>query len=378
MTEIRNQNQIRLSKSCISDAEKTAVTKVLDGEYLGMGSVVGEFESDLKNFIGRDVVCVSSGTAALHLSLQGLGIGDGDEVLVQSLTYLASFQAISATGARPVAIDVNKQDLTIDLKDAEKKLSSNTKAIMPVHYGGSVGDLNAIYHFAEKHGLRVVEDAAHAFGTIFENKKVGYLGDVVCFSFDGIKNITCGEGGCIVSSDTEFLAKVKSARLLGVNGDSERRINRSRSWFPEVDSQGWRYHMSDIMAAIGIEQLKRFAYFSKRRQDLARRYVKNLSKSKFYRCLSHDYDNVVPHIFVIEINSQIKRDIVMDRLASNGIQCGIHYFPNHKLNYFQAREKELKNTEKLYKNILTLPLHPDLNTSDIDYICEQLLILECT
>jgi dTDP-4-amino-4,6-dideoxygalactose transaminase len=132
------------------------------------------------------------------------------------------------------------------------------------------------------------------------------------------------------------------------------------------------------MASIGIEQLKRFAYFSKRRQDLARRYVKNLSKSKFYRCLSHDYDNVVPHIFVIEINSQIKRDIVMDRLASNGIQCGIHYFPNHKLNYFQAREKELKNTEKLYKNILTLPLHPDLNTSDIDYICEQLLILECT
>ena len=114
MTEIRNQNQIRLSKSCISDAEKTAVTKVLDGEYLGMGSVVGEFESDLKKFIGRDVVCVSSGTAALHLSLQGLGIGVGYELLVQSLTYLASFQAISATGARPVAIDVNKQDLTQD------------------------------------------------------------------------------------------------------------------------------------------------------------------------------------------------------------------------------------------------------------------------
>ena len=377
MIETTNQKQIRLSKSCISDAEKAAVLKVLDGEYLGMGSVVGEFENELKNYFSRDVVCVSSGTAALHLSLQGIGISAGDEVLVQSLTYLASFQAISATGGKPVAVDINKKDFTIDLIDAKKKLSPRTKAIMPVHYGGSVGDLNEIYCFAEKHGLRVVEDAAHAFGSVYENKKVGYLGDVVCFSFDGIKNITCGEGGCIVSSDNEFLAKVKSARLLGVKGDSERRIERQRTWSPQVDNQGWRYHMSDIMAAIGIEQLKRFPYFSKKRQDLAKRYVKNLSKSKTYRCLSHNYDNIVPHIFAIEINSKLKRENVIKQLTLKGIQSGIHYFPNHKLDYFQSVNTVLPNTEGLYKNILTLPLHPDLNNSDVDYICEQLLVFEC-
>lgn len=376
MSEINSQNQIRLSKSCISDAEKAAVIKVLDGEYLGMGSVVGEFEANLKDFIGREVVCVSSGTAALHLSLQSLGIGAGDEVLVQSLTYIASFQAITATGARPVAVDINKNDFTIDLTDAENKISSHTRAIMPVHYGGSVGDLTAIYSFAEKHDLRVVEDAAHAFGSTYKNKKVGSLGDVVCFSFDGIKNITSGEGGCIVSSDADFLVKVKSARLLGVNGDSERRIKRQRTWSPQVDNQGWRYHMSDIMAAIGIEQLKRFPYFSKRRQDLAKRYAANLTKSKIYHCLTHDYDNVVPHIFAVKVNSKLNREKVIKHLTSKGIQSGIHYFPNHKLNYFQMEKTVLKNTDDLYRNILTLPLHPDLNMSDVDYICGQLLVLE--
>ena len=378
MNEINSQNHIRLSKSCISDAEKAAVMNVLDGEYLGMGSVVGEFETDLKDFIGREVVCVSSGTAALHLSLQSLGIGAGDEVLVQSLTYLASFQAITATGARPVAVDVNKNDFTIDLTDAENKVSSHTRAIMPVHYGGSVGDLEAIYSFAEKYDLRVVEDAAHAFGSTYKNEKVGSLGDVVCFSFDGIKNITSGEGGCIVSSDVDFLAKVKSARLLGVNGDSERRVKHQRTWSPQVVNQGWRYHMSDIMAAIGIEQLKRFPYLSKKRQELAKRYAANLTKSKFYRCLTHDYDHVVPHIFAIKINSELNREKVIKHLISKGIQSGIHYFPNHKLDYFQMEKTVLKNTDDLYRNILTLPLHPDLNISDIDYICGQLLVLECT
>ena len=376
MSEIINKNQIRLSKSCISAAEKAAVLEVLNGEYLGMGSVVGDFEAELQDYFSRDVVCVSSGTAALHLSLQGMGIGPGDEVLVQSLTYLASFQAIAASGGKPVAVDVNTEDFTIDLEDAEKKISSRTKAIMPVHYAGAVGDLSAIYRFAKKYGLRVLEDAAHAFGSSYNNQKVGEFGDVVCFSFDGIKNITCGEGGCIVSSDSKLLRKVSNARLLGVDGDSKRRIKRDRTWSPKVDSQGWRYHMSDIMAAIGIEQLKRFPILSKRRRELAKRYVKNLSNSKLYRCLHHDYDSIVPHIFPIEINSIVIREDVVNQLSINGIQSGIHYYPNHKLDYFKDDQVVLKNTDNLYKNILTLPLHPDLNDGDVDYICQKLMDLE--
>ena len=183
---------IRLSKSSIGEAEKQAVVRVLDNEYLGMGTEVKQFEEELTKFFGRPAVCVVNGTAALHLSLQAAGVSQGDEVLVQSLTYVASFQAISATGARPIACDVDVETLCLDWRDAEKRLTTRTKAVMPVHYAGGVGALDEIYAFAGQHGLRVIEDAAHAFGTEYQGKKVGGFGDIACFSFDGIKNITSG------------------------------------------------------------------------------------------------------------------------------------------------------------------------------------------
>ena len=222
--------KIKLSKSCISKSEKDAVLKVLDNEYLGMGNEVQKFENTLTDFFGRPTVCVSTGTAALHLALQAVGVGIGDEVLVQSITYVSSFQAISATGATPVACDIDSESLCIDWKDAEKRLTRKTKAIMPVHYAGGVGRLNEIYEFANKHGLRVIEDAAHAFGTIYEGKEVGGFGDISCFSFDGIKNITSGEGGCIVTDNEIILQKIRNARLLGVENDTDKRFSGKRSW----------------------------------------------------------------------------------------------------------------------------------------------------
>jgi len=257
---------MRLSKSCLSDAEKKAVMEVLDHEFLGMGTEVYQFEEMLTGFFSRPAVCVSTGTAALHLALQAADIGVGDEVLVQSLTYLASFQAISATGAVPVACDVDADTLCLDWKDAEKRLTTKTKAVMPVHYAGSAGALDEVYAFAEQHNLRVIEDAAHAFGTVCQGQKIGSFGDIACFSFDGIKNITSGEGGCIVTDDAEILKKVRDARLLGVEKDTEKRFAGERSWSFGVDAQGWRYHMSNIMAAIGIQQLNRFEYLANKRR----------------------------------------------------------------------------------------------------------------
>ena len=183
---------------------------VLEREYLGMGTEVQQFEEALLEFFGRPAVCTVNGTAALHLALQACGINQVDEVLVPSLTYIASFQAISATGAKPVACDIDSKTFLLDLSDAEKRISSKTKAIMPVHYTGGVGDLDAVYNFAEKYSLRVIEDAAHAFGTKYKKKRVGSFGDVACFSFDGIKTITSGEGGCIITEDLEILRKATS------------------------------------------------------------------------------------------------------------------------------------------------------------------------
>ena len=176
---------------------------VLDREYLGMGTEVQQFEEALSEYFGRSAVCVVNGTAALHLALQACEISQGDEVLVPSLTYLASFQAISATGAKPVACDIDPEIFLLDLSDTEKRITARTKAIMPVHYTGGVGDLDAVYEFANKYNIRVIEDAAHAFGTTYKDRRIGSFGDVACFSFDGIKNITSGEGGAIVTANNQ-------------------------------------------------------------------------------------------------------------------------------------------------------------------------------
>jgi dTDP-4-amino-4,6-dideoxygalactose transaminase len=366
---------IRLSKSCLKDGEKQAVVRVLNKEFLGMGEEVRIFEKRLSEFFGRPVVCVVNGTAALHLALQACGISDGDEVLVPSITYVASFQAISATGATPVPCDVEENFLCLDWKDAEKRITSKTKAVMPVHYSGGVGNLDKIYELAKYHNLRVIEDAAHAFGTSYKQRRVGGFGDIACFSFDGIKNITSGEGGCIVTEDKQVLDSVKDARLLGVEKDSEKRYKGQRSWNFNVNQQGWRYHMSDIMAAIGIQQLERFDSIAVKRQAMASQYTKKLDGHKMLKVINHNYDHVVPHIFPIIFSPDCCRDSISQALNTKGIETGIHYIPNHYHSFYKNcgfKKQKLVNTEKNCKSLLTLPLHEDLTETEIDYVVKCL------
>lgn len=368
---------IRLSKSIIGSREKEAVLGVLEREYLGMGFEVQQFEEALSHFFGRPAVCVNTGTAALQLSLQACGIGTGDEVLVPSLTYVASFQAISATGARPVACDIDPITLTLNWRDAERRLTPHTKAVMPVHYSGGVGDIDGIYEFASRNGLRVIEDAAHAFGSYYKNRRVGSFGDVACFSFDGIKNITSGEGGCVVTSDESVLQQVRDARLLGVEKDTEQRYAGGRSWEFQVQMQGWRYHMSNIMAAIGLVQLERFTDLAEKRQMLARHYDVRLRGRAGITVLPHDYNDVVPHIYVIRIAGLRDRDKLRAWLTDQGIQTGVHYQPNHWLKYFRVGDMSLPLpvVDMVYPELLTLPLHPDLHAQDVEFVCNKLLMV---
>ncbi len=376
MESMKSKQMIRLSKSCIGDAEKLAVMGVLDREFLGMGAEVQQFEQALTEFLGRPATCVVNGTAALQLALQACGIGHGDEVLVQSLTYVASFQAISATGARPVACDIEPSTLTLDWRDAEKRLTPKTKAVVPVHYGGGVGALDELYAFARKHGLRVIEDAAHAFGTYYQGKPVGGFGDIACFSFDGIKNITSGEGGCVLTDDTEVLHRVQDARLLGVEKDTDMRYTGQRSWEFDVSAQGWRYHMSNIMAAIGLEQLSRFPQLSQKRQCLARKYDEFLSGHSHIKPLSHDYSSVVPHIYVVRIAGLKNRNELRIKLQECGIQTGFNYQPNHELSYYRhSGDAPLLVTNAIFPELITLPLHPDLSDEDIKTVCFKLKTL---
>ena len=362
---------IRLSKSCIGEEEKNAVLAVLDQEFLGMGPTVGRFEQDIEHFLGTPAVCVVNGTAALHLALQACGVAWSDEVLVPSLTYVASFQAISAVGARPIACDVHPDTLTIDVEDARRKLTHRTKAIMPVHYAGDCAGIDSVFHFATESGLRVIEDAAHAFGSAHRGKKVGSFGDVACFSFDGIKNITSGEGGCVVSNDDAVLNLVRDARLLGVNKDSLQRYSMKRSWSFDVTAQGYRYHMSEIMAAIGIVQLRRFPEMAAIRRSLSKLYDSLLADCCGLKTISHDYDSVVPHIYVVILDEGIDRKMVQDALAEQDIQTGYHYQPNHWLTlYKESAVSALPVTDHIFPRLLTLPLHADLSPEDIRYVAK--------
>jgi dTDP-4-amino-4,6-dideoxygalactose transaminase len=221
--------------------------------------------------------------------------------------------------------------------------------------------------------LRVIEDAAHAFGTKYKDNKVGSFGDICCFSFDGIKNITSGEGGCIVTSDENVLKNLKDIRLLGVENDTDNRFSGNRTWDPDVKVQGWRYHMSDLMAAIGKEQLANFEYHKSQRQLLAKCYLHHLKKIPSIETIKHNYDEVVPHIFVVQLPENMERESVRDYLAKNDIPTGIHYKPNHLLTFFNRKNQDkILTTEKLYPRLLTLPLHPELNEDDIRTIVDIL------
>ena len=367
---------MRLSRSIVGEAEALAVRRLLleDG-YLGMGSEVRLFEAELAAFLGRrpeQLISVNSGTAALHLAVQA-ALEPGSEVLLPSLTFVASFQAVSAAGCVPVACEVRADSATIDLRDAEQRLGARTRAIMPVHYASNPFMLDETYAFARKHGLRVIEDAAHAFGCCSKGRRIGSFGDIVCFSFDGIKNITCGEGGCIVTADEQVARRCCDARLLAVQNDTQARYAGTRSWDFDVCDQGYRFHMSNIMAAIGRVQLARLeGEFAPARKRLAAIYRECLAHTPNLRFFSSDpADDIVPHIMPVCIAAG-RRDALKATLAAAGIPTGMHYKPGHLLARYGGGQPSLPITEALYDELLSLPLHPGLSEAEVRQVCALL------
>lgn len=303
---------IKLSKSVIDYKEVDAVSKVmLESGYLGMGTEVALFEDEIAKYINverNNVVCVNSGTAALHLAVESI-LSPGDEIIVPSFTFLSSIQAISASGAKPIFCEINKDSLCMDLNDAESRITPNTKAIMYIHYASNTFEIDSLYKFAKKYNLRVIEDAAHSFGGKYKNLPIGSFGDVTCFSFDGIKNITSGEGGAIVSNDKQIISIVKDSRLLGIIKDSEKRYAGERSWDFDVIKQGYRYHMSNIFAAIGRVQLSKLDNeFAPKRIQFSNLYRSSLHNIKEIELQKLDENSfIIPHIFPIKVLNN-KRD----------------------------------------------------------------------
>ena len=266
-----NVERIPVFLPCIDNDTKKHVNDALDVGWLGMGPLVKEFEERIANFLDlkdRFVVSTNTGTAALHIALRAAGIGSGDEVITPSFNYVADQQAIKMTGADVVMCDIQDDNLGIDCKKAEKLISDKTKAIMPLHFAGIPCEQKKVYDMAQKYDLRVIEDSTHAFGTTVNNKKIGSYGDIACFSFDPVKIITSIDGGCIVVNNEEEFSDLKKLRLLGVNKEASERHKNKRAWDYDVVSDGYRYHLTTILASIGISQLKQIDEFIKSRQKI--------------------------------------------------------------------------------------------------------------
>lgn len=352
------------SRPSVGAEELEALRDVLASGWLGQGSVVFKFEAALRDYLGAaDVVAVGSGTAALQLALEAAGVGPGDEVIVPSLTFCASVQAITALGAHPVFCEVSARDLNVDPADVAARITSRTKAIMPVHYAGNPCAMDVLWPLARDHGLRVIEDAAHAFGSTFEGVPIGGRGDLTCFSFDPIKNITCGEGGAIALRDPEAAALLRRKRLLGIDNDAWHRLSRRQAWHYDVAMQGYRYHMSNLNAAIGLAQLGKFAAFAEKKRRLVAFYNERLGGLPGLSLLAWDLPNCCPFAYTVRVLDH-RRDALAEHLRRHEIGCGLNYQPNHLHTYFRRFATPLPVTEALASEILSLPLFCDMSDDD--------------
>lgn len=359
---------IPVQRPYLGSEELAAVQRVFESRWLGMGPVCQAFEEQLQQFLGvRHVIAVNSGTAALHLALTVLGLQPGDEVIVPALTFVATAQAVRMTGATPVFCDVDEQTFNLDVRDARGRVTPRTKAIVPVHYGGTACDMEAVQRLAADANLHVVEDAAHAFGSTCVGRRVGTLSRLTCFSFDPVKSITCGEGGAIATNDSDLAKEAVRLRVLGIDSDTWSRRDRDRPWFYDVTGPGFRYHLNDINAAIGLEQLKRFDSFLQRRREIARRYDKAFAGLEGLTLRRQYLERTCPFFYVVRVRNH-RRDHLMRCLKDRGIASGVHYIPNHLHRLFTESHTSLPVAERLYSEMLTLPLFYEMTDEQIDTV----------
>lgn len=339
------------------------LTDALNVGWLGMGAVTKEFEERIEAFLElkeRYVVATNTGTSALHLALIVAGVRTGDEIITPSFNYVADHQAIRMAGGEVVMCDIREDNLGIDCEKAEALITDKTKAIIPLHFAGIPCDQSGVYRLAEKYGLRVIEDAMHAFGTTIDERKIGSYGDITCFSFDPVKIVTSIDGGCVVVNSEEEAQRLERLRLLGVDKDTTERYRNRRAWDYDVLSEGYRYHLTNIMASVGVSQIRRIDEFITSRQRVCRVYNAAFSRIDGLKIPETDFDNVSPFIYSLRVRNG-RRQALIDHLSGLDIEVGIHFIPVHKHSYFSsARCGDMSVTNRVVDEILTLPLHSNM------------------
>jgi dTDP-4-amino-4,6-dideoxygalactose transaminase len=371
--------RVPLSDIDFSDAEKNAVLNVIEKGWLAMGEITEAFESEFAQEIGsKFAIALTNGTASLHLACSALDLGAGDEVIVPSLTFVATANAILYTGATPVFADITSEnDLTISPDSIEQKITPRTKAIMVMHYGGYACDMPAICAIAARHHLGVIEDAAHAPGAALNNRPLGTWGDIASFSFFPNKNMTTAEGGMLVTDDENLAKKMRMLRSHGMTTLTWDR-HRGHAWSYDVVALGYNYRIDEIRSALGREQLKKLEHHNQQRMALTRYYREQhrLSNSGVTIPFENHPGKSSCHILPVLLPPGVSRVGFAQQMKDAGIQTSLHYPPIHHFQYYQTNQAILQAslplTEAVALREVTLPLFPTMQEADIDYVLSSM------
>jgi UDP-4-amino-4-deoxy-L-arabinose-oxoglutarate aminotransferase len=369
-----SQAFLPFSRPSIGEEEITAVAQVLRSGWITTGPECQALEEQFAAYVGcKHAIALSSATGGMHIALLALGIGPGDEVITPSQTWVSTANMISLLGAKPVFIDVDRDTLMTDAARIEAAITPRTKAIIPVHYAGAAFDLDPLYALADKHGIAVIEDAAHAAGTRYKGLHVGAQGTAI-FSFHAIKNMTCAEGAMFVTDDEALASRVRMLKFHGLGVDAYDRLTGGRKPQAQVMEPGFKYNLADINAAIALVQLQRLDAINARRTELAAAYRKKLEGLPVQPLALPAYaQQHAWHLFILRIDSErcgMDREAFMKGLQDQGIGTGIHFIATHLHTWYRQRDPDLylPNTEWNSARLCSIPLFPDMTDQDLDRV----------
>jgi perosamine synthetase len=375
---------IPFHKTYIDEADVAGVMETVRTGWLTMGPKTVRFEEEFARYVGSiHAVSVNSCTAALHLALKVLGVKEGDEIVIPAVTFTATGEVACYFKAKPVMVDVEKDTHNIDVAKIRNAVTSRTRAILPVHYGGQPCDMDEIMELGQEYGLPVIEDAAHALPAWYKGRKVGTIGQMTCFSFYATKTLATGEGGMVTTEKDEWAEAIKVLRLHGINKDAWKRYSSEGNWYYEVIEAGYKYNMTDIHAALGLSQLKKLEWMWQRRQDIAERY-----HGAFKNCTVITTPHVKSdrksawHLYVIKLELdalKVDRAQFIELLKAEGIGTSVHFIPLYRhpfyRNAFGYKPEDFPSSEWVYQRIISLPLFPSMTNQEVDFVAGTILDL---
>lgn len=367
------ETYLTYGKQTVDEADIKAVVGVLKGDYLTTGPFVKEFEEKVASYVGaKHAVAVSNGTAALHMACFAAGIKEGDEVIVSPMTFAASANAVLYCGGTPIFADINPKTYNIDPNKIEANITKKTKAIIPVDFCGQSVDMDRIKEIADKHGLIVIEDAAHALGSEYKGKKVGSQADMVEFSFHPVKPITTAEGGIVTTNNEELYKKMIGFRTHGITRDQELLNENHGPWYYEQQFLGYNYRLTDVQSALGTSQMNKIDEFVTRRRDIVKQYNNAFKDLKeIVTPFEAAFSSSGWHIYVIKVNPElltVTRKDIFKALQAENIGVNVHYLPVYLHPYYKGlgyKKGLCPNAEELYENMITLPIFPSMANSDV-------------